>query len=178
MGSAANKSQAKGRSGDDDAKTPTPPKKTATDQGGFFSVYKRERGYWTRIGTAAAAAGLIFGVGRFIFADVFGALQMKTPDFTVLRLSVTGGVCALLALWAWWLMNKPTNAEFLIATDDEMKKVNWSTRAELIGATRVVIFFMFFVAAYLFVVDFVFQLFFILIGVVDPKFSPIGWPGS
>ena len=43
-------------------------------------------------------------------------------------------------------MNKPTNVDFLIATDSEMKKVNWTSRKELIGSTKVVIVFMFLIA--------------------------------
>jgi preprotein translocase SecE subunit len=53
----------------------------------------------------------------------------------------------------WWLMNKPTNVDFLIATDSEMKKVNWTSRRELIGSTKVVIIFMFLIAAILFLID-------------------------
>jgi len=54
------------------------------------------------------------------------------------------------------LMNKPANVDFLIATDSEMKKVNWTSRKELMGSSRVVILFMFFIAAYLFLNDIVF----------------------
>ena len=43
-------------------------------------------------------------------------------------------------------MNKPANVDFLIATDSEMKKVNWTSRKELIGSTKVVILFMFLIA--------------------------------
>jgi preprotein translocase SecE subunit len=50
-------------------------------------------------------------------------------------------------------MNKPSNADFLIATDSEMKKVNWTSRKELIGSTKVVIFFMVIIASVLFVID-------------------------
>ena len=49
-------------------------------------------------------------------------------------------------------MNKPSNVDFLIATDSEMKKVNWTSRKELIGSTKVVIIFMFLIALFLFVV--------------------------
>lgn len=54
------------------------------------------------------------------------------------------------------LMNKPANVDFLIATDSEMKKVNWTSRKELIGSSKVVILFMFFIAAYLFLNDILF----------------------
>ena len=46
--------------------------------------------------------------------------------------------------------------KLLIATDMEMKKVNWTSKRELIGSTKVVILFMFVVTLFLFTVDIVF----------------------
>jgi preprotein translocase subunit SecE len=66
-------------------------------------------------------------------------------------------------------MNRPTNADFLIATDSEMKKVNWTSRKDLIGSTRVVIAFMFLIAFFLFAVDVIFGYFFYLIDVLKNK---------
>jgi preprotein translocase SecE subunit len=57
--------------------------------------------------------------------------------------------------------------DFLIATDSEMKKVNWTTRKELIGSTKVVIFFVLLIAALLFTLDLVFGYFFQLIKVLE-----------
>lgn len=61
----------------------------------------------------------------------------------------------------------PGTVEFLIATDGEMKKVNWSTRREIVGSTWVVIIWSVMIAAGLFVVDLVFSRFFMLIGVLQ-----------
>ena len=73
------------------------------------------------------------------------------------------------SLLVYFLMNKPTSADFLIATDSEMKKVNWTSRNELIGSTKVVIFFMFTIAILLFVVDVVFGYVFYMFGVLKQK---------
>ena len=48
-----------------------------------------------------------------------------------------------------------------------MKKVNWTTRKELIGSTKVVIFFMILIAALLFVLDVLFGYFFHVIRVLE-----------
>ena len=56
--------------------------------------------------------------------------------------------------------------EFLIATDGEMKKVNWSTQRDIRMSTMVVIFASVMLAASLFFVDFGFQWFFKTIGVL------------
>src|SRR5690606_40537917 len=71
-----------------------------------------------------------------------------------------------------WIINKPSNSDFLIATDSEMKKVNWTSREQLIGSTKVVIFFMFLISATLFVFDIIFGYLFWLIGVLHA--APFG----
>ena len=73
---------------------------------------------------------------------------------------------ALFALLVWHLTNKPSNVDFLVATDSEMKKVNWTSRKELIGSTKVVIFFMFLIAVILFLLDRIIGALMYLIGVL------------
>jgi preprotein translocase SecE subunit len=70
------------------------------------------------------------------------------------------------AFFVYWVTNKPQNADFLIATDSEMKKVNWTTKGELVGSTRVVVIFLIFIAVFLFIVDYAFASFFHLIKVL------------
>jgi preprotein translocase SecE subunit len=81
------------------------------------------------------------------------------------------GIAALILAATWlgfWLIGmKPTTSEFLIATDGEMKKVNWSTRKDIIGSTQVVILWCILLAVGLFLVDTVFAKFFQLINVLE-----------
>ncbi len=56
--------------------------------------------------------------------------------------------------------------DFLIATDGEMKKVNWSTSKDIRMSTMVVIFASVMLAGSLFAVDFAFQWFFKTIGIL------------
>ena len=65
------------------------------------------------------------------------------------------------------------SCDFLIATEGEMKKVNWSTRREIWGSTKVVIVFTLFLAFLLFSVDIVFWSFFSAIDVLKGP-SPFG----
>ena len=119
----------------------------------FFTIYKSGQGYWTRMGTAMGAALL----GVVLSYTIFDKLPSFFPNNPTLGKKVALEAAAgFLVVWcgvAWWLMNKPTNADFLIATDSEMKKVNWTSRKELMGSTRVVIIFMFTIAFFLFAVD-------------------------
>ncbi|MFN0132288.1 MAG: preprotein translocase subunit SecE [Phycisphaerales bacterium] len=95
--------------------------------------------------------------------------QTRNAAFEPLYLQA-GGVGVLMVLGTvlvYWLVGiKPSISEFLIATDGEMKKVNWSTRKDVIGSTWVVIIWSLLLAAGLFTVDLLFSGFFRLIGVL------------
>lgn len=123
----------------------------------LFSIYKPKEGYWTRLGTAVGAAAVILFVAYFAYGQLalFSTFRSSTSRFVA-----AGLIAAALALVAQWIMNGPKRAQFLIDTDSEMKKVNWSSWPELIGATRVVIFFMLLTALTLFVFDTQFHAFF------------------
>ncbi|MFO0970598.1 MAG: preprotein translocase subunit SecE [Gemmataceae bacterium] len=60
---------------------------------------------------------------------------------------------AVLIWFAWRVVNLPTFADFLIATEAEMNKVSWTTRARLFQDTIVVLVTMIIMTVFLFVVD-------------------------
>ena len=135
----------------------------------FFTVYKKGQGYWTRMGTAIGAAILIAVIGLYAHTESKAFLQISHPRAPIF---ITAGfILAGIAL-SWWLMNRPRNADFLIATDGEMNKVNWTSRAELLGSTKIVILFMFAIAGVLFLIDVIAGGFFQSIGLlrVGPLF--------
>ncbi len=69
------------------------------------------------------------------------------------------GLFAALALLMLWLVNKPNVADFMISSEGEMKKVNWSSRHEIFVSTVVVISVVIIMAVLLGVADFALQLF-------------------
>lgn len=104
-----------------------------------------------------------------IAGDVAGT-PVGRPIFDPILLQAGVVAVELLigAALVYWLVGaKPETAEFLIATDGEMKKVNWSTRKEILGSTQVVIIWTFLIAGSLYLVDSVFAQFFQLIGVLQ-----------
>jgi preprotein translocase SecE subunit len=133
----------------------------AADAPSFFAIYKKGQGYWTRMCTAAGALLLVCLTAQFFYTHVLATV----PDKNV-RLGVAAGIVAVGSLLIWWLLNKPANTDFLIATDSEMKKVNWTSRSALIGSTKVVILFMFLISLFLFGIDLFFGYFFYFIGVL------------
>lgn len=86
----------------------------------------------------------------------------------LLQAGVAGLVLLLGAVLTYWLVGvKENTVEFLIATDGEMKKVNWSTRKDIIGSTQVVLLWTVLIAGGLYLVDIAFSQFFSLIGVLE-----------
>jgi preprotein translocase subunit SecE len=140
--------------------------RSAPDRGGFFHIRKKGQGYWTRMGTAAGAVLIGAFTVQFIYLqrDVF-------------HIGDEGGLlcCAIFALvyglGVYYFMNRGASVDFLIATDSEMKKVNWTSRQELLGSTKVIILFMFVIAAYLFAMDILFGYIFYWMGVL--KAAPL-----
>jgi preprotein translocase subunit SecE len=151
-----------------------PADRKGRDGGGFFRIYKKGQGYWTRMGTAIGA-GLL---GTLIVWQIYRYIPafMSTGDparANRIALAAAGGFAVVYGLFVWRLMNKPANVDFLIATDSEMKKVNWTSKRELIGSTKVVILFMLGIALFLFVFDQVFNVLFYAVGVL--KIAPPWW---
>lgn len=71
-----------------------------------------------------------------------------------LQAGAAGGVLLLGAIALLWTHGSHRRVvDFLIATDGEMRKVNWTTRKEVQGSTIVVIVATFLIAAFLFAFD-------------------------
>ncbi|HSI34666.1 MAG: preprotein translocase subunit SecE [Phycisphaerae bacterium] len=157
---AADREAVPARRGGGGGVTVVPARRTG---GGFFSIYKRGQGYWTRMGTLFAAVLIGFLTAEFLYVQIYSRFNSGKN----LAAGIALGFFVLFELFAWRLMNKPGNVDFLIATDSEMKKVNWTSRRELIGSTKVVVFFVILISALLFVLDIVFGSLFQLIGVLE-----------
>lgn len=75
-----------------------------------------------------------------------------------------GLVVILGSALTWWFVGaRPRTVDFLIATDGEMKKVNWSTRKDVMASTWVVVMWSVLLASGLYLIDLSFASFFKLI---------------
>ncbi|MBN4060385.1 preprotein translocase subunit SecE [Planctomycetaceae bacterium AH-315-I19] len=131
-----------------------------------IGVYKPGQGYWTRM-MSAIGAGVLIGAGASYVWD-----ELSSVDVAFERVYLQGGVAAVIvfvgAVFIYrFVYSAPRTSEFLISTEGEMKKVNWSTRKEIIGSTWVVIAVAFSIAAILFVVDIGFSTLFTKVGLLD-----------
>jgi len=117
-----------------------------------FRIYKPGQGRYVRLGTA----GGVGVVGLVLCWYLWVLLNRYLPDSPAkiyLEYGVPALVFALIAVAAAWYLNTPKVADFLIATESEMKKVSWSSKAEVLGSTMVVIVTVVLLALFIYVTD-------------------------
>lgn len=103
-----------------------------------------------------------------VTALVRGGTPIPIFPILYLQVAVAGGIMLIGAFAIYIFVGaKKNSVEFLIATDGEMKKVNWTSYKEVKGSTIVVIAATFLIAGFLFLVDNVFSRFFIWIDVLQ-----------
>ena len=115
----------------------------------MFRIYKITQGRYTRSLTFAGVM-LIAVSGAYVLS---GKLYDVGP---YMRYGIPSMVVVLIGLLSFWMVNRPRSADFLIATEGEMKKVAWSGKKEVIGSTKVVIVTTVMIALLLFGVDILF----------------------
>lgn len=125
-----------------------------------FELYKPKQG--KNIRWASFGAGmLLVAIGAYWLSE-----ELRTVGNVYVQYFVPLVVALALAFVLFRLVNREQMAEFLIATEGEMKKVAWSSKKEVIGSTKVVVFATITLAVMLFVVDNLFKQFFEAIGVL------------
>jgi len=115
-----------------------------------FKIYKRGQGYYTRLYSALS----LFVIVAFGCYALYNKLQGTNIWIEAL---VPTGVCVVLGVVIYWLVNKPSLADFLISAEGEVKKVSWSSRREIAVSTVIVICVVAALAVILYSADFVFR---------------------
>ena len=118
-------------------------------------MYKPGQGKYSRLGTGFSVA-MIVGIGCVQLYKMLGASDLSLWITTMVPAVVFVGLSGV----TYWLLNKPAVADFLIAAEGELKKVNWSSRKEIAVSTLIVIVVVFAMAALLGVTDMVFSIVF------------------
>jgi preprotein translocase subunit SecE len=120
-----------------------------------FDVYKRGQGKYTRLCSGFGAA-LIVGLGCLQLYKKLQAWDLGLWTITM----VPVGLFVVLGILIFWLVNKPSVADFMIAAESEMKKVSWSSRKEIAVSTFIVIVLVIILAVFLGITDLGFQMIF------------------
>ena len=121
-----------------------------------FDIYKRGQGKYTRLCSAFGIA-IIAGLGCL---QLYKKLQAGDLGLWI-ETMVPAGLLVVLALLIFWLANKPSIADFMIAAEGEMKKVSWSSRQEIAVSTFIVFVVVIIMAVLLGTTDISFRTFFI-----------------
>jgi preprotein translocase SecE subunit len=116
----------------------------------------------TRLVQVDGASGPVFS------ADVPDNPRGRPPVEPVLVEGIAASLVLIFgAIITYWICAiRPKTVDFLINTDMEMKKVNWSTRRDIVGSTWVVIGSSFLIAAFIFAADAIMKNLFQIIGVL------------
>ena len=130
-------------------------------------IYKKGQGYWTRL-MSAIGFGMISLMGVVWLWDLLATSRIGELQPVYVQAAAAVIVLGVSGWLGYYLIGrKPLVVDFMIATEGEMKKVNWSTRREILGSTWVVILFTIFIAIYCFSFDTIFQWVFTLMKVLE-----------
>ncbi len=131
-------------------------------------IYKQNQGYWTRVCSAIAMAVIVLLGAKWTW-DQLGQIRLEDASMTIYVQA--GGAALLVAIFGFLgyhlIGRKPRVVDFMIATEGEMKKVNWSTKREILGSTWVVIGLTVLIALLCGAFDLVFSKFFQWVGVLE-----------
>ena len=147
--------------------SPTASSVQAVEPSRGFSVYKPGQGYYTRMGTVVGVS-LVSLLGLVWLWDYLKLIPMgeTNPLYTAASGAIlVGGAITLVTYYLVFV--KPGSVDFLIATEGEMKKVNWSTRREVVGSATAVIVTAVILALFCWGLELFFVWFFQLIKVLE-----------
>jgi len=150
------------------AGTPAGTRNEPASHGMAGGIYKPGQGYYTRMWTAIGVGALAVWFVMFLWQKL--SLVGTGSTTLIVQVSVAVGVLGIIAFIGYRLLGRsPKVNDFLIQTEGEMKKVNWTTRKEIIGSTKVVIFVLVTMSILLFVVDLLFMILFSATGVLKTR---------
>jgi preprotein translocase subunit SecE len=132
----------------------------------MFKLYKPGQGYWTRMLSGIGGGVMVLGGAAWLI-EKLSVIQNNN-----VRVYAQGGeflaVVMAVGLLVWRAVgSSPRSADFLIATEGEMKKVNWPARKEVTGSTWVVVWCVILLTLLLYVSDVVFFWLFRSIGILE-----------
>ena len=123
-------------------------------------IYKQGQGYWVRLMTAIGF-GLLVMMGVIWIWDQLSGTQIADIEPVYVQGGVAIIVVVICGIIGFHLIGRKVKlVDFMIATEGEMRKVNWSTRREIVGSTILVILLTLFIALFCQIADLVFSTFF------------------
>jgi preprotein translocase subunit SecE len=132
------------------------------------AIRKFGQGYWTRV-MSVVGFGLVGVLGAIWIWRMLETVNVGFPAI-YLASGASALFLALVGALIWWFVGwNLRTVDFLVATEGEMKKVNWSTRHELVGSTVVVIAVVVVISLFCWMFDFIFSTLFVWLKVLDMR---------
>jgi len=126
-----------------------------------FDIYKKGQAKYTRLCSAFGAV-IVVGLGCLQLYKKLDAAELPFSRKVELWIAtmVPVGLLVALVILTFWLINRPSVSDFMIAAEGEIKKVSWSSRKEIAVSTFIVILVVIIIAMLLGIVDVSFRAFF------------------
>ena len=118
-----------------------------------FQIYKPGQGRYVRLGSAGGMGVVALVLCWYLFNLLRQYVSDDVAYKVYLMYSIPALLFAAMGLVGAKYLNDPRLSDFLIATENEMKKVSWSSKAEVGGSTLVVIVTVVLLALFIFAVD-------------------------
>jgi preprotein translocase subunit SecE len=119
-----------------------------------LKIYKSGQGYNTRMWSGVGAFTILVA-GCFVLYR-----ELTVVENIWIQALVPVALCSVGGLLLYWMMNLPKVADFMIASEGEVKKVSWSSRSELVASTTVVLVVVIILATMIMITDYIFGLLF------------------
>jgi preprotein translocase SecE subunit len=130
-----------------------------------WTIYKSGQGYWTRLISGLAGGVLVLAGAKWLWSAIE---RFSLPYGIYIQAAASVTLIAVFGLLLFrWVAVKPNTTDFLIATEGEMKKVNWPSKRETGGSTWIVIVTLFLLVAILFFSDLIFLTLFRVLRILD-----------
>ena len=126
-----------------------------------FHIYKSNQAKNTRL-SVAIGVSVIACIGCYNLYNWLNGMEIGLSREQMLWFAtlIPFAVLAIICGLAFWLVNKPSVADFMIVSEAELKKVNWSSKQEIYVSTVIVISVVVIMAVLLGLSDFVLEIFF------------------
>ena len=125
-----------------------------------LNIYKKGQGNYTRLGSAFCLA-VIAAIACYKFYGILTGITWlgnNKNDRALFASLIPAAFFAVIAFLIYWLVNKQSVADFMIASEGEIKKVSWSSREEITASTFIVIVVVIMMSALLGVTDLLFTI--------------------
>ncbi|MBC8310037.1 MAG: preprotein translocase subunit SecE [Planctomycetes bacterium] len=131
------------------------------------TIYKQGQGYWVRL-MSAIGFGLLVMMGVIWIWDQLSGVQIADLESVYVQGGFSVIIVVICGIIGFHLIGRKAKfVDFMIATEGEMRKVNWSTKREIVGSTILVIMLTLFIAVFCQIADLAFSAFFQWAGVLQ-----------